>query len=154
MSKKIKLGASIETKLTAAQLISNAGFAFGKNEAGDLALTVKFPGVDTVDVTREGLEAIIERLDRPQINGSTPAAVFCRSAQDTPDGGLTVRLSDAKRSRTVSFDQQDRSDVAILLETHLGNFDKYAAQYAAAEAEAAAAQTADPETNNSADASE
>lgn len=136
MSKRIRIG-KVEKPASLAKEIESAGFGFGRNADGELVLTVKFPGVDAMDLTREDLGMIVDRLDRPSPNGHGPGAVFARSATEDPDGGMTAKFSDEKRARSVNFTAEDRADVAMLLEAHLDAWEDYTRQLNEVESQAA-----------------
>jgi len=132
---KIQIGKAQAATAVADQM-ENSGFAFGRNEAGESVLTVKFPGVEAMELTDTALEDIRSTLMQGAPTGDAPEEVFERSAQRTAEGGLSARFSDAKRSRSVSFSATDCQEVADLILTHLNNWHSYSAQLAEVEAEA------------------
>ena len=132
---KITIGKA-PTPDTLAEQVEEAGFGFGRNDNGETTLTVKFPGVDSMEITRSDLGRIVDTLDRPTPTGDSPGAVFSRTATEEPDGSMSAKFSDAKRSRSVSFSPADRVEVAKLLEGHLANWSEYESRLAQAEAEA------------------
>lgn len=131
---KIAIG-GIASVLSVSQKIENAGFSIGRNEAGLACLTVKFPGVEALELGKADLDSIAARLTAPVVEGSTPAQVFARSGADNADGGMSARFSDAERSRSVSFTASDRVEVAALLTKHAEAFSDYEKMLTDAEAE-------------------
>jgi hypothetical protein len=132
---KIQIGKSSAPRSIKDQILE-AGVEMSRNEDGAVVLSVKFPGVDSLEFTRDSLGTVVETLDRAPINGDDPGAVFARSATEGPDGGMTGKFSDAKRSRSVSFTREDRADVAILLESFMDKWSDYEAQLSEAESRA------------------
>lgn len=120
---KINLGSKVRAANIADALESN-GFSIERVE-GVTYLTLNFPGVAPIQVTRDQLAMIVGRLDEPRLKGEDPGSVFVRSATEDPDGELVARFSDEKRARTVTFTPEDRSNVAILLESKLDQWDEF-----------------------------
>jgi hypothetical protein len=129
---KIQIGKTT-TKLSLVQNIRNAGLAFGRNDAGDEVLTIKFPGCDAIELSRDGMESLNQTLTADTPEGDAPEAVFARTATTKADGSLSAQFSDAKRSRSVSFTATDREEVAALLAGHLDAWAGYSAELADAE---------------------
>lgn len=133
---KIQIGKNKEPASLAKQ-VEDAGFGFGRNDAGETVLTVKFPGVETLEMTQEDIGLIIGILDRPAIEGSRPGAVFARSAVEDSEGRLTAKFSDQPRARNVSFSREDRAEVSALLRHHLNAWGDYKKRLIQAEWDAA-----------------
>lgn len=131
---KIQIGKAATPANVKAQ-IEESGIEFTRDETGMLVMGIKLPGVERLSLTRGELDQIAAVLAEPVALGDSPAAVFERSAYDHPDGGLTAKFSDAPRSRSVSFTADDRREVADLFNSLIDNWNTYAEQLAAAEAE-------------------
>jgi hypothetical protein len=132
---KIQIG-KVATPANVKAQIEASGIEFGRDESGALYMGVKLPGVERLALTRADLDKMAAVLSQPVAEGDGPAAVFERSSQDTPDGGLTAKFSDAPRSRSVTFTATDRDEVSALFTDLADNWGEYAAQLAAAEEDA------------------
>ncbi len=138
MSKvKIQIGKAKKTEVSKREQIEDAGFGFQRNDQGEMSISIKFPGIDTLNFTRKDLGIVIDRLDAPTIEGSGPGASFARSASEDPNGNLTAKFSEEKRARSVSFSPSDRHEIADLLTGLLKSWDDYAAALIEKEAEKA-----------------
>lgn len=133
---KIRIGKN-RGPVSLAKQVEAEGFAFGRRDDGECILSVKFPGVETLEMTQEDIGLIISILDRPAIEGNGPGAVFARTATEDSEGRLTAKFSEATRSRSVSFSREDRSEVADLLRHHLNAWGDYKKRLIQAEWDAA-----------------
>lgn len=134
MAAKIQIGKSNGPLSLKAQ-IEAAGVGMSRDASGNAVISIKFPGVDALDFSRESLRRTVETIDRPRIEGDDPGAVFARSATENPDGSLTSKFSDAPRSRSVTFTDTDRDEVTELFESFLAKWDDFEKMLTEAEAE-------------------
>jgi len=133
---KIRIGKN-KGPVSLAKQVEAEGFAFGRRDDGECVLAVKFPGVETLEMTQEDIGLIIRILDRPAIEGNGPGAVFARSAVEDSEGRLTAKFSDQARARNVSFSREDRAEVSALLRHHLNAWGDYKKRLIQAEWDAA-----------------
>lgn len=137
---KISIGKTNAPRSMKDQIL-DAGVDFTRLEDGTPVLVVKFPGVDSLAFTRDSLGMVVDTLDRSMPEGSDPGSVFARSATQENDGSLSDKFSDAKRSRSINFTSQDRTDVASLLDEWGSKWGDFEAALSEAEAEANADQS-------------
>ena len=130
---RIKIG-KVQNSITLVQQIADAGYDFTRNEEGETTLLMSFPGVAPVALTHGQILNLAETVDAPTPQGSDPAAVFARSAQEDPEGNLSARFSDVARSRSVSIPFAERGALASLLSDLAGDWADYTEQLESAEA--------------------
>lgn len=130
---KIQIGKTTGPRSIKDQIV-DAGVEFTRDDDGNSVLVVKFPGVDSMEFSRESLARVVETLDA-WMPGDDPGSVFARTATEDPDGSLTAKFSDAKRSRSVTFSREDRADVAILLESWADQWIEFEARLNAVESD-------------------
>lgn len=113
-TRKIPVSLADTTAPSVSKLIQANGFSFFQDGERTL-LSVQFPGCKPRTYEKGELSDLAEVIERAPAVGSSPAAVLDRSVVWDAEGNLTGKLSDEKRTRSISIPVEQVVEVAELL---------------------------------------
>ena len=110
------------TERTFTQKIMGEPISMTRDALGNPLVSIKVPGYERMEFTPEGISTMASLLERSVPEGDEPHQVAARSMLGFgPDGDLSIRFSDAPRSRTLTLSPNDRAEFAALfrkIESH------------------------------------
>lgn len=131
---KLKIGAQAKA-VKVRDVIEQNGVSLCRNEFGEVAMELRFPGVAPVVLSENEMWSIRETLRRDVRQGDRACDVFDRSASIDSEGNLEARFSDKERARAVRLSAIDREEVGDFLSALLADWGEHQAEFEKAEQE-------------------